>query len=122
MKKGSLLLILPMIIVLSCATSRVSLTGSKSSDRNHGYVVQKIDEILEDPALKQAQVGIKAVSMRTGRVVYAHQTRKLFTPASNMKLYATASALHFLGPEFRLKTIASCDSQIHHGDWEGTLS
>jgi len=124
MKKSSLLLILPLITYLSCATSgiREEVMGrSDSISRDNRHVVQRIDEILKESLLKQAQVGVKAVSVASGRFVYEHQPHKLFTPASNMKLYTTATALRFLRPEFRFRTEVSLDSQSVRGVLEGNL-
>jgi D-alanyl-D-alanine carboxypeptidase/D-alanyl-D-alanine-endopeptidase (penicillin-binding protein 4) len=49
-------------------------------------------------------VGVKVVSLDTGRVVFEENAHKLLRPASNMKLYTVAAALDRLSPDFRFVT------------------
>jgi D-alanyl-D-alanine carboxypeptidase/D-alanyl-D-alanine-endopeptidase (penicillin-binding protein 4) len=52
----------------------------------------------------KARWGVFVMSLRDGRVWYSRDGDKLFTPASNMKIYTTAVALDLLGPDFRWRT------------------
>jgi D-alanyl-D-alanine carboxypeptidase/D-alanyl-D-alanine-endopeptidase (penicillin-binding protein 4) len=49
-------------------------------------------------------IGIKVVSLDTGRVLFEDNATKLLRPASNMKLYTVATALDRLSPDFRFTT------------------
>jgi D-alanyl-D-alanine carboxypeptidase/D-alanyl-D-alanine-endopeptidase (penicillin-binding protein 4) len=49
-------------------------------------------------------VGIKVVSLDTGRVLFEENAGKLLRPASNMKLYTVAAALDRLSPDYRFST------------------
>ena len=49
-------------------------------------------------------IGIKVVSLDTGRVLFEENSAKLLRPASNMKLYTVAAALDRLSPDFRFTT------------------
>ncbi len=71
---------------------------------------RQLDRILADSLLLPTNVGIKIVSLKTGRTLYARNADKLFHPASNMKLLTTATALHELGVDYRLKTVVATDS------------
>ena len=51
-----------------------------------------------------AMWGIKVVSLDTGKALFEHNAGKLFSPASNSKLYTCALALDRLGPDYRIKT------------------
>ncbi len=64
----------------------------------------KISEILARPELSSAMVGVKVVSLDTGRVLFEENAAKLLRPASNMKLYTVAAALDRLSPEYRFST------------------
>src|ERR1041385_436742 len=64
----------------------------------------KISEILAKPELAPAIVGIKVVSLDTGRVLFEENAQKLLRPASNMKLYTVAAALDRLSPDYRFVT------------------
>lgn len=64
----------------------------------------KISEILAKPELSPAMVGIKVVSLDSGRVLFEDHADKLLRPASNMKLYTVAAALDRLSPDYRFST------------------
>lgn len=49
-------------------------------------------------------VGIKVVSLDSGRVLFEENAHKLLRPASNMKLYTVAAGLDRLSPDYRFQT------------------
>src|SRR5580704_5475568 len=54
----------------------------------------KIDElVVKSSAVTNAFAGLQVVSLPSGRVLYERNQDRLFTPASNMKLFTTALAL-----------------------------
>ena len=65
---------------------------------------RRIAAILAEPDARRAHWGVKVVSLKTGKTLYAHNSQKFFTPASNSKLFTTALALATLGPQFRFYT------------------
>src|SRR4030095_11817598 len=64
----------------------------------------RISEVLRKPELAPAMIGVKVVSLETGRVLFEENAHKLLRPASNMKLYTVAAALDRLSPDFRFVT------------------
>ena len=64
----------------------------------------KIRARLLAPALRRGQVGIKVVSLNTGKVVFEENAEKYFMPASNMKNFTVATALEKLGADFHFVT------------------
>jgi D-alanyl-D-alanine carboxypeptidase/D-alanyl-D-alanine-endopeptidase (penicillin-binding protein 4) len=48
--------------------------------------------------------GVKVVSLENGKVLFEHNAQKLFSPASNSKLYTVALGLDRLGVDYRIKT------------------
>jgi len=64
----------------------------------------RIRRILSNPQLAPAFVGVKAVSLDTGRTLFEENAGKLLVPASNMKMYTVAAALDRLTPEYRWTT------------------
>jgi D-alanyl-D-alanine carboxypeptidase/D-alanyl-D-alanine-endopeptidase (penicillin-binding protein 4) len=80
----------------------------------------RIDELLsKTSAVANAFTGLQVVSLANGRVLYEHNPDRLFTPASNMKLFTTALALIRLGPQYRFKTQIGAETPI---DADGTLA
>ncbi len=63
-----------------------------------------IDRAIDESDLEQARWGVFVTSMKDGRVLYSRNGDKLFTPASNMKIYATAAALDLLGADYHWRT------------------
>jgi D-alanyl-D-alanine carboxypeptidase/D-alanyl-D-alanine-endopeptidase (penicillin-binding protein 4) len=63
--------------------------------------------------------GVKVVSLDTGKTLFETNAQKLFTPASNTKLYTVALALDRLGPDYRIKTSLYAKSRP---DAAGTLA
>ena len=59
-----------------------------------------IDEVLDsNPTSRRTTVALKVVDIATGEVLYDRLGDRLFTPASNLKLYTSACALDTFGPE-----------------------
>ena len=81
-------------------------------------VAQRIDELLATPAARRTYWGVLVRDLDTGATVYERNADKLFVPASNVKLFSTALALHRLGADYTFKTIVSADGSV---DEEGSL-
>lgn len=64
----------------------------------------KIRSILLRPQLQRGQIGVKIVSLDTGKVIFEENAEKYFMPASNMKNFTVSAALEKLSPEFRFVT------------------
>lgn len=63
-----------------------------------------IDQLIDQSDSGKARWGVFVMSLKDGRVWYSRDGDKLFTPASNMKIYTTAVALDLLSPDFRWRT------------------
>ena len=64
---------------------------------------EPLQELLQDPALKGAIVSV-AVANDRGELLLANAESTRVMPASNLKLFTVAYALHRLGPDFRYRT------------------
>lgn len=83
----------PLAAVCACALSGASL------------LEQRIDDIIRrSPALAPGAIGIEAVQIQTGKLLYSRDADHLFVPASNTKLFSTALALLRLGPDHKFTT------------------
>ena len=74
-----------------------------------------IDQAIDASDLTRARWGVFVVSMKDGRVLVSRNGDKLFTPASNMKIYTTAVALDLLGADYRWRTSVYADKQPDAG-------
>jgi len=66
-------------------------------------LAQKIAEVLADPAVARAHWGIEVTAM-DGSPIYSMNEGQLFQPASNTKMFTTATALAVLGANATFET------------------
>ena len=95
--------------------------GPAAGARSQEALQAELREILEAPELSEAFAGVHVRSLRDGRTIFAHNAERLFNPASNMKILTTASALWFLGPNYRFRTEARRDADFAEGVVKGNL-
>jgi D-alanyl-D-alanine carboxypeptidase/D-alanyl-D-alanine-endopeptidase (penicillin-binding protein 4) len=89
---------------------------------SHKSAATRIDAILSEPDLARGFWGIEVVSLSSGRVLYEHNADKLFTPASNTKLFTTAAALALIGPDYTFRTTVETNGLLDkHGRLTGDL-
>ncbi len=70
-----------------------------------------IERAINESAFKDSRWGVSVIGLNNGQVLYSLNGDKLFTPASNMKLYTTAVALDLLGGNYRWRTSVYADAQ-----------
>ena len=91
-----------LLELVTCAVlAYASLTGQAHavSRKPHVSLKKQIESILAQPDLSRGFWGIEITSATTGKVLYSLNADKLFTPASNTKLFTTAAALALIGPD-----------------------
>lgn len=82
----------------------------------------RIEELLADPDVARGFWGIEVVSVASGKTIYSRDADKLFTPASNTKLFTTAAALALVGPDYRFHTsVESAATLDKYGRLNGDL-
>ena len=70
-----------------------------------GNVQRDIDRLLDRRSFRGVSFGVKVAGLENGKPLYERNAGKAFTPASNTKLFTTATALEKLGPGFTFRTI-----------------
>lgn len=85
-------------------TSLFMLLSVSAYPQSHPLLIQEIDTVLKASCLNSPQTAISIVEVPEGKVVYSHNIYEPLLPASVMKIVTTASALHYLGPEYRFTT------------------
>ncbi len=82
----------------------------------------RIAAILAQPDLAHGFWGIEITSLSTGKVLFSQNADKLFTPASNTKLFTTAAALALIGPDYKFRTSVETNGLLDkHGRLSGDL-
>ncbi len=64
----------------------------------------KIRQRLFSPEVRRGRVGVKIVSLATGKVIIENDSDKYFMPASNMKNFTIATAIEKLGADYKFQT------------------
>jgi serine-type D-Ala-D-Ala carboxypeptidase/endopeptidase (penicillin-binding protein 4) len=78
--------------------------------------------VLSSPDLARSFWGIEVASLTSGKTLDAQNAGKLFTPASNTKLFTTAAVLALIGPDYRFRTtVESSGTLDRYGRLNGDL-
>ena len=95
--------------------------AADSFELRRDYLAARIDSLLADTLLAQAQLGLYIVSVEPRRDVYAQHFQQLLVPASTNKLFVTALAYRRLGASHRFRTVVLGDSIDALGRLKGPL-
>jgi D-alanyl-D-alanine carboxypeptidase/D-alanyl-D-alanine-endopeptidase (penicillin-binding protein 4) len=84
-------------------------------------LAERIDSILQRPALRQAHWGIEVREAPSGRTLFSRNGDRHFIPASNLKLLVSATAAHHLPADYRFRTSVSGTGPVDAGVLRGDL-
>ncbi len=106
------------LIFTGCSYHPHVLSKSSSISR----LQNELDLVFSDPSIAHAQYGVAIKSLANGEIIYFHNARKAFVPASNLKLLTAAVALLDLGPQYQFHTDLYTDGKLgQNGVWDGDL-
>lgn len=80
-----------------------------------------IQEIVAASRSAGADLSILIASIDQGDTLFSLAPDLPLAPASNMKIYSTAAALHYLGPDYRYATTLLVDGEVREGVLHGDL-
>lgn len=110
--------LLPFIVLLLLTT----LSAESIKPPLDRGLQNRIAAVLSAPDLSRGFWGIEVVSSSTGETLYSQNADKLFTPASNTKLFTTAAALALIGPDYRFRTTVETTGTLdRYGRLNGDL-
>jgi D-alanyl-D-alanine carboxypeptidase/D-alanyl-D-alanine-endopeptidase (penicillin-binding protein 4) len=110
-------------LLLLCAFSFLySIPAQEAKPtRTLAQLQQDLAALISQPKFDAALWGVKVLSLNSGKVIFEHDSQKLFSPASNSKLYTVALALDRLGPDYRIKTSLYAAAKPASGILKGDL-
>ena len=83
---------------------------------------ERLAGVLSAPDLARGFWGIEVTSLSSGQTLYSFNPDKLFTPASNTKLFTTAAALALIGPDYKFRpTVETAGTLDRYGRLNGDL-
>lgn len=100
---------------LLCSILLYALAAQPSLARSQKVRVslkKQVETILSQPDLARGFWGIEIASANSGKVLYSLNADKLFTPASNTKLFTTAAALAMIGPDYKFRTTVETNGSL----------
>ena len=83
--------------------------------KNSAYLKGRLNGILVNRLLKRGRVGVKVMSLATGKTIFERNADRYFMPASNMKSYSVAAAIDQLSPSFRFVTSVYANAKPDKG-------
>jgi serine-type D-Ala-D-Ala carboxypeptidase/endopeptidase (penicillin-binding protein 4) len=118
--RGSLRTLAWTGLLLSLCT--VAASAAPRANVQHKELARRVDAILARADVVRGFWGVEIEDLDTGEVLYSHEADRLFSPASNTKLFTTAAALALIGPNYRFRTtIESATSPDPSGRLSGDL-
>ena len=108
------------LVMIFCVAVSFGKTRHKHAANKPAALSKSIAAILDDPTVASAHWGISVVGL-DGTPVYALNDAQYFQPASNAKLFTTATALALLGPDFTTKTYVVAEGSVSGGHLSGSL-
>lgn len=108
--------LVPLAVLLAAAAPQLP-----AQDRPQGPLARTIAPLFEGRAWRHATWGALVVSLTRGDTLLSYHADRRFVPGSNAKLFTTAAALHYLGPEFRFFTVLFASGPIRNGTLYGDL-
>lgn len=97
MKRHAILLLLGVVVFSSVAQQPQPAATLEE-------LQQHLAAHINQPKFAAGMWGVKIVSLDTGKVLFEENAGKLFSPASNCKLFTMALALDRLGGDYRIQT------------------
>ncbi|MFC2131346.1 D-alanyl-D-alanine carboxypeptidase/D-alanyl-D-alanine-endopeptidase, partial [Bacteroidota bacterium] len=81
-----------------------------------------LDGLLNNTDFSYAYIGLSVYSPKKGEYLYQRNAQKNFIPASNLKLLTTATALRYLGSDYKFQTRMYLDGEISkNGEFTGDV-
>jgi len=92
----------------------------KKQVQEEAVIKAEVEKIIA-AAETNTHLGIKIVSLHTGKVLYEKNAQKLFVPSSTLKLLTAGAALYYLGPQYQFETAFYADGPVENGILFGNL-
>src|SRR5665213_518464 len=107
--------LLPAILTIGLGVGLPAMAQSEAPPRTF---TDAVHQVTSRPVYAHGEFGLEVTSLDTGKIVYAMNSQRLFTPGSTTKLFTEGTALYLLGADYRFHTPLYRTGKI---DGKGTL-
>lgn len=98
------------------------ISTAQAAPHKRANLNKQIEAILAQPDLARGFWGIEIRSLASGKILFSINADKMFTPASNTKLFTTAAALALIGPDYKFRTTLETSGSLDkYGRLNGDL-
>ncbi|MGH7466186.1 MAG: D-alanyl-D-alanine carboxypeptidase/D-alanyl-D-alanine endopeptidase, partial [Longimicrobiales bacterium] len=105
----------------TAAASATASATSAAADALNEALAGDLREIIARPRWTGDRWSVMVRSLDRGDTLFSFGGEEPLTPASNMKLFTTAAALYYLGPDFRYNTFLLATGPIRDGVLDGDV-
>jgi serine-type D-Ala-D-Ala carboxypeptidase/endopeptidase (penicillin-binding protein 4) len=112
---------LRLVVLCVSAAAAAPPATLRAQDRPSGILAHAIAPLFQGRTWRYATWGALVVSLTRGDTLFSYHADRRFLPASNAKLFTTAAALHYLGPDFRFVTVLFGDGPVRDSTLYGNL-
>jgi D-alanyl-D-alanine carboxypeptidase/D-alanyl-D-alanine-endopeptidase (penicillin-binding protein 4) len=91
-------------------------TPTRKDKFNHAW-----EQFANQPAVKGSHLSFHLIDAKTGKAIFSKNENEPLPPASTIKTFTTASALHVLGENYRYTTQFSFQGKVKSGKAKGIL-
>ena len=112
-------LLLAVLLVFGLLPGPTGFAPPAPDPADPNSLAPALDRILDAPGARSAFWGVHVKNLTTGEVLYDRNGDKRLMPASNQKLFTTATALDALGSAYRYQTVLYFRGDV---EADGTLT
>jgi D-alanyl-D-alanine carboxypeptidase/D-alanyl-D-alanine-endopeptidase (penicillin-binding protein 4) len=94
-------------------------SSKKALQRKYHTIATQVDAIIDNHP--HMHIGCEIYSLKHDQRVYCHNEKKLFTPASNTKIFTALLALETLGADYRFETVLATDGSRDGSSIKGNI-
>jgi D-alanyl-D-alanine carboxypeptidase/D-alanyl-D-alanine-endopeptidase (penicillin-binding protein 4) len=98
-----------------------TLTLNAQGTKRKHILNEAWEQLVLQPALKGSHLSFHLIDAKTGKAIFSKNENERLPPASTIKTFTTASALHVLGENYRYTTQFSFQGKVKSGKAKGIL-
>ncbi len=117
----SVFFFLRRFVAVTLAVAILTIASGRAMATETVALGPQLDALFDNPIWSNARWGVKIIDLDTSKTLYERDPAKGFMPASNLKLYTTAAALEYLGPDYRFETNLYITGSLEKGVLRGDI-